>query len=762
MKLNKKKMLFSLIAVVLVFSITIVATNMDNIINVLKSAVLSSEEDSQRFVASQSSHFGYKEGTGELTYDGEVYNYPDVKGNSCNNRYEQLLARDGFIYGMDKDWIGDGRTGGTTISDNIVLGAVSQYDATAWRKDCTNIKALGFNAVNLWLIPGGIDGLVFNEEGIVTESFQEKGLENLREILEICREVGLDFVPSLVPPGLSDSNYLTNTTKDGKTETAMDRIYKYYRHYWDGDNSEARNAFYENAIRPICRVLAEYQDIIPMIALTVENGYQLVNDPDTGMLYSTGYIGATTWENISTFINGLGKIVKEYMPNMMTSVEDVGQDWAQLSYRYNELEYVDIIGRNLYMSSSTVPDPQDLFITKPTYLGEFNVAETGSGLSGEKAETILLRFYDSAQAAGYKGAFYFQYTGGNTELSMFNSDTYEYSTYKKFVVNVAYKIREMKAEYRNKMYGTAIPVLEKPEMLFYTGGEEVYWVGSKGASEYKLERLIEGGSWENIATVSASDMLDNGLLYYLDDKIETLVLNYKATNHSIPKIKYRVTAITEDGLNAVSEESNYDEYFLPDNMIPDGVDSNGVTIEGQQNAASFEIADIKANTDNTASWIIPSGKKELGQIIKDASIARTGEYCLYIDHAKGVGFCDDKSEDGASSIGSGAALEMLVELKPNTRYEFSFWTRNSNRAHWRVIGKINDKNGRELSAIPFPDDPDNDEWVQSKQQFTSPNADDGKETCTVILTFWLNGGGYPPEEMQQQAYIDDVAIKEYR
>ena len=83
-------------------------------------------------------------------------------------------------------------------------------------------------------------------------------------------------------------------------------------------------------------------------------------------------------------------------------------------------------------------------------------------------------------------------------------------------------------------------------------------------------------------------------------------------------------------------------------------------------------------------------------------------------------------------------------------------------AHWRVIGKINDKNGRELSAIPFPDDPDNDEWVQSKQQFTSPNADDGKETCTVILTFWLNGGGYPPEEMQQQAYIDDVAIKEYR
>ena len=373
MKLNKKKMLFSLIAVVLVFSITIVATNMDNIINVLKSAVLSSEEGSQRFVASQSSHFGYKEGTGELTYDGEVYNYPDVKGNPCNNRYEQLLARDGFIYGMDKDWIGDGRTGGTTISDNIVLGAVSQYDATAWRKDCTNIKALGFNAVNLWLIPGGIDGLVFNEEGIVIESFQEKGLENLREILEICREVGLDFVPSLVPPGLSDSNYLTNTTKDGKTETAMDRIYKYYRHYWDGDNSEARNAFYENAIRPICRVLAEYQDIIPMIALTVENGYQLVNDPDTGMLYSTGYIGATTWENISTFINGLGKIVKEYMPNMMTSVEDVGQDWAQLSYRYNELEYVDIIGRNLYMSSSTVPDPQDLFITKPTYLGEFKL-----------------------------------------------------------------------------------------------------------------------------------------------------------------------------------------------------------------------------------------------------------------------------------------------------------------------------------------------------------------------------------------------------
>ena len=130
-----------------------------------------------------------------------------------------------------------------------------------------------------------------------------------------------------------------------------------------------------------------------MIALTVENGYQLVNDPDTGMLYSTGYIGATTWENISTFINGLGKIVKEYMPNMMTSVEDVGQEWAQLSYRYNELEYVDIIGRNLYMSSSTVPDPQDLFITKPTYLGEFNVAETGSGLSGEKAETILIRFY---------------------------------------------------------------------------------------------------------------------------------------------------------------------------------------------------------------------------------------------------------------------------------------------------------------------------------------------------------------------------------
>ena len=648
----------------------------------------------------------------------------EYNNKEYKNEYERLLASDGLIYGMDVDWFGDATQGNTSLGQDTLVDMPSQYNEISWRKNITNIKALGFNCVNVWLLQGGVGGVSFNKDGIAT-GLTDDFISNLKSMLDIAREVGIDILPAITPHGLSSFFY---RTVNGLT--APERAYKYYRFYWDGKDSEARNAYYENAVSPLCNILADYQDIIPIVALTIENGTGMVSDAEKGMFLSNGPYGSMSWDSFSSFVDGLSDEVKKVMPNMMTSVEDVG--WTSNQFKYNDTK-VDLIGRNIYDSSANITDPKDLFITRPTYIGEFNTSETESGsYTEEKSMNVILKFFPNAQSVGYKGGFFFSWDrGAGSGLNMFSKGTADnYEGLRLLAIPLSYQINQMKNEYRNEAYGNEIPVLNKPAMFYYTGGKSVYWVGVQNAVKYNVERSVNGGAWEKIAEVSSDNALDNGLFYYNDNKNYDVAVNYKNThNNKLPKMSYRVVAVNKEGASSTSEPGNNAEYFIPEELMVDG---------GFEEAGKSAIS---TDSNSVGKWYQVG--YNVGEFEKNPAIAHSGSYYLHIDHAKNIGYHD---------LDYNAQLKNNVILEAGKKYQLTYWCKNSITAGWAIGVSVRDSKNNELCAYTLPDTED-DEWRLVTLTFLAP--DDGKATVTVIFN-------HKGESEPAYGYIDDFSIKELR
>ena len=65
------------------------------------------------------------------------------------NAYEKLIAEDGFMYGMDLDWVKHTMDFAWSLGDNELLNHAAAYSENSVAVDLYNIKALGFNAVNM-------------------------------------------------------------------------------------------------------------------------------------------------------------------------------------------------------------------------------------------------------------------------------------------------------------------------------------------------------------------------------------------------------------------------------------------------------------------------------------------------------------------------------------------------------------------------------------------------------------------------------------
>lgn len=623
------------------------------------------------------------------------------EGVTYKNEYERLLAKDGFIYGMDVTWFGSFAKGKTSVGDNHVLGQASGFEAEKWRKDLYNIKALGFNSVNIWLITDGVGGLLFDDSGLVT-GLDDNFLKNIRTMFEIARDVGIDVVPSIQPHGKSDNYYFG--TSD---ETAYEIAYKYLRFYWD---SEGRNAYMNNAIEPMCEILADYQDIIPIVNLTVENATNMINDTQTGMFYAEEY-GSMTWANFASFINELNAQVKDKMPTMMTSVEDIA--WNINFIKYNDVD-VDLIGRNGYDKTGNVADPQNLYITKPMYLGEFNTFEGKDDNSEETKTNVRISFFPNALEKGYIGGFFFTWDRAEgEELSVFTSPTGDdYSTMKGFAVPLANTIRDLKYAY----HGTPVDV-DQPKMLYYTGGNNIYFLGSRDVAGYTVERSTDGGIWKKLdITVDPDyDSLVNGIMHFVDNTLES--------GHSYA---YRVTAYNDYGDKEVSDASNTAEYFVPAEMLEHG---------------SFEEGAI----DNGGWYTRGSVDYPFGVYTTDT--ARTGNYSVYVNWAEGAGKLGTGDSQWACQWATDATLT------PNARYRLSFWYKDANRGDGSLSVTVRNKDNENLcwTTINSTEEEDH-EWHEMTVDFVAPP---NGEVMLVLM------GSYR-YDLSIKCYLDDFSIKEIR
>lgn len=629
-----------------------------------------------------------------FSHNGQVY----------NNEYERLLAEDGFIYGMDWDWFGSWTEGMTSFGKNEITGHATVYREAYVERSLYNMKAMGFNAVSVWTtINGG--GITYDSNGLAT-GLNESFVKNFTAFLQSCRKVGIDFVPTLLVHG-----YASNYNQASLGLSVQQKYYRYFRYYYE---DEARQAYLENVIEPMCEIMADYQDVVAMVDLTVENGTNSVNDPENGMLY-TSYFG-TTWENVCKLINGLNRSCKKYMPNVPTSVEDVG--WENNSFKYNDLD-VDIIGRNEYNESGTVADLSTRFITRPSYLGEYNVSEDNNALNSHSEEyfkNARLKFLPSAISNGYIGAFYYNWnneSGGN-RCFFKGASCDDYESIRSFVTEMAYQIIDLKNEFRGNENYTYDPAL-----LYNNGSNKSYWIGGKNVNHFKLERKDNGGAWHTIdGNIDFnSSMLENGLICYTDTTL-------------VPEVtyQYRVTAVLNSGAEVVSQPGNEFELFVPDELFND---TQGNYMGG------FEQGALTGNKsqENSNGWYDAAWGAKIGNFVTTEH--RSGNYSLYANIDENIGTFTNYTAKWAYNL----------KLTPNTLYELSFYCKNCAGALSVTARPSNSDTNLCYTSIPTTTD---NEWHKVTARFTVPT--DGKVRIFLMSM----------ESAKTKFYLDDFSVVEAR
>jgi hypothetical protein len=119
----------------------------------------------------------------------------------------------------------------------------------------------------------------------------------------------MDIVPTILVHGWGA---LFNYEYNGLTPYEI-RI-KYSRYYYD---EAAREAYINNGVSKVCEILSKYQDVIPIVNLTVENG-TLTNDVENGMIYAEDGV---TWKDFATLVNALGENEKKLLEIVLSQIE---------------------------------------------------------------------------------------------------------------------------------------------------------------------------------------------------------------------------------------------------------------------------------------------------------------------------------------------------------------------------------------------------------------------------------------------------------
>lgn len=630
------------------------------------------------------------------------------------NSWDYLLARDGFIYGMDYNWCTANEYGGYCLGYNHLLNMAATYSHDIVEMDFYNIKQLGFNTTSWWLLPDG-QGITYDDDGLAT-GIDDEFITNMRDMFELARKTDIAIIPALVPHGTADNN-----GQGGNGLTPSEIYNKYFRYMWD---ETALDAFIKNVIDPVNEVIAEYRDVVICVALNIENTTTGVDDFDKGY-FEYGNSG-TTWDNYSRYLNALHDSVKKYMPETPTSIEmGGGHDWNNADekiFYQNDLK-VDFISENYYHSGGYIEPPSVGYATRPGYIGEYNGGESGfDQASQEYWASIKHSFNKSAKENGWMGAFYYSYSTGGGPFNCMSGMSSDYDSFYYWALSFRYDIADQIKEFR-KDTDTS---LEKPALLYNRGGDYAYWIPARGATGYKLERSLDGGkTWSTVEAnidpdtqTGSHEQLTNGLIKYKDTGL-------KKGN----KFCYRVTAYNDKGEQAVSNANNSADYFIPENLIGDPGFENGKFI------TDFE-------TDGYSAWKRVVGQEGSG-IISDEK-ASSGKYSLKMD-----------TVNGESSAYGNVATK--VKVKKGTVYHLTFkWltekyvTDTSVGIEHMYVRIYNPENGQTISATWLGGETDG-EW--KAREITANSG-----ACEELAIGISNGSA----EVHTISYFDDFSLKELR
>lgn len=602
-----------------------------------------------------------------------------INRNTAKNRYRQILERDGFLYGIHYPWFPSSL--GHSFSANEIFG----YATSGWNidgeeaiyEDLLNMKALGFNVINI--MAGGLrgEGVMYSEIGEIT-GLSEEFKTNFRSFMNLAKRAGVDLSVTL--------QMHTTDIYNSLGKEAWDKYTQYYC------NATVREQYIRLVVKPILNILKDYEDMLIFLVLGDELENE-INDTemDTNM-YGTRGIYGVSFENMYAFYKDMKTACDDVLPDVAVTI-GANNDYIS---RYSDLG-LDLMGRNRYSDTASVTPIGNFKTPYDMILFEYGIS---SVLTVEHYNRNNLSMITQAKEAGYKGALWWSYwpkSSPDPLMNLFKANMENRHDYRDLAYLFHYYILDSLYE-KN---GGDEEQLDEPAMFYQNGSGEIAWIASRQAETLDIERSYDGGeTWKKLVSgVPASDYQED-----FSGKYNDTSLTQGKT------VCYRVISYDSEGASAASKASNTAKVKEPPkNILEDSGFESGKM--GKWKKFGTNASSIKSTEKHEGNYSL--------------NLRGSGWSHVYQD----------------------------VKVKPNTKYELSFWYKRD-PSYPTGSAFIYVRKGA------FATDPPKltEDWIGKTSEWsrfsTSFTTGSNVEYDTISIDFCLND---PPVYF----YIDDVVLMEH-
>ena len=658
----------------------------------------------------------------------------DLPWTSKDLMIEQILKRDGLIDGIWFPWF-EGGSIGHGLTGNDVM---AKYYGKEWSRvsldylgadkiyrEIYNLKAMGYNIL-------GYGGSVY-DEGVIHDAhgdvigIKQDYLDNARRLLDMCREIGMPVMWTVCFHSSSSPNY-----------HGMDAYNIFSQKY---ARKEVADHYAEKFVRPLCKMLAEYKDVVALVAIADEPENE-INDSAVGDHFDNSRAPyGVNRENMVYFMSRINDVVKQVLPDVARTVASNNQNKS--IYEGFDL---DLMGHNRYDNNANFISAEDFKSDAPMILTEYNV---GDDLDRDPAlfTDRLKQYRDKMIKLGYKGGIQWCWLSGGTHdrtaYYLLNKQT-KNAPNTDFMSTVT-DLRHYIDEYRAKHQGKTI-ILDAPVMYCNEGGGYVEWIPSQRGTKMDLLRSTDGGkTWTKI--------LDNVNQAAYVNAHKKGVYQDTAT----PNSQYKIVVRDGKGNSAESAPTNVAGVEAKYKKAMTQITPEGTLGIGKDNSAKgshqlYSFGELNNRPVNASSNLIANGSFE----------TQSGAWTSLLGGAVSV-VSDKTAPNGSKSLyfKSGSKEEwhsFTVKVQKNTDYVFSAWIKgaylsSSNAGHGSigVIDPTTDKfmiypdyrtrTSRGNRQI-YPTAWDN-QWHLRSVAFNSGNLSE--------VTIALCGDG-------SQMWVDDIAL----
>ena len=571
---------------------------------------------------------------------------------------EQILQRDGLIDGIWFPWFDGGNVGHSLTGNEVMV----RYYGSGWSKpaldtvgadkiyrEIYNLKSMGYNLLGYG---GSIydEGVVFDAYGDVVGVKQEF-LDNARRLLNMCREIGMPVMWTICFHSSSSPNY-----------HGMDAYNIFSQKY---ANPTIAKHYAERFARPVCEMLAEYPDVVALVAITDEIENE-INDSQEGNHFggARDHYGVTEADMVY-FMQQVTKVAREELPN--TALTMASNDMNKAMYNGFDM---DLMGHNRYDNNANLPQVEEYYSDAPMIMTEYNIGHDGK-FTAEQYAQRLITYREKMMTYGYKGGIQWawMHNGRHTSTAYYLLDSVAPSSQPNtdFIETVAL-LRHYIDDYRADYRGETV-VLDKPVLYCNEGGGYVEWIPSRQAEKMDILRSTDGGkSWETIlSNVNQADYVDKGKGRYKDT--------------ATPNSMYKIVVRDGKGNVAESEPNNVAGVETKYKKAATSVKLEGATGIGRDSSQTgvytlYSFGEANNRPYNEAANLIHNGSFE-------STASAPWNVSSFVGGAVSV-VTDKTAPEGGKSLYFNTAgntaeqwYTFKVAVQPNTNYIFSAWVKGA-------------------------------------------------------------------------------------